>query len=267
MILAVVAAAAFSIRVDWMRGGALASAEVYGGGAAIANDAVAMRLTQKEVARLQRAAAVVAAMPDHFGEKSSERVSVRGTVTTGGKTVVQYEEGEQSQKLAALAAEVLSVTEKAARARGVSARDLPDALAKLAKGAIPLEALHVAAQSRGEPGWLMQVQGNTITVRRYANESYGDPVRRQLSDRELRALVGALRDAKPWSFPRHLHAPAYTELRIDVLGRAVDLRARPANDETSKEFDRLIDYLAQVASPLTRPSATLFPLRGARESR
>jgi hypothetical protein len=255
MIVTVLAAASFAIRVDWTRGvGAMASAEVYESGAGISNDSIAFHLKAADVARLKKAAEVMAPMPDHFGEVENDFLKFRGKVAANGKTVVQYIDGPQSEELSTLAAEVLTTAEKAARANGVTAKDLPDALKKLASGAIPLEALHVAAQSRSIPGWLIQIHGYDITVRPFEKGGYGKAITSRLSRKTLLDLVKLLRDAP--SFPRNLYAPDYGELRVDVLGRAVDFQARPYAGVTptthgakQRAYDKIMDWLQRVGLP------------------
>ena len=257
MILTVLAAASFAIRVDWTRGGGtMASAEVYESGAGISNDSIAFRLKPADVLRLKKAAEVMAPMPDHFGEVENDVVKFRGKVAANGKTVVQFVDGAQSEELSTLAAEVLTTAEKAARANGVTAKDLPDALKKLAAGAIPLEALHVAAQSRSIPGWLIQIHGHDMTVRPFEKGGYGKALTTRLSMQTLMDLVKLLRDSAPSTFPRNLYAPDYGELRVDVLGRAMDVQARPyagvtptSHGAKQRAYDRIMDWLQRVGLP------------------
>jgi hypothetical protein len=249
MILALVAAAALSMRVEWMRGGAMQSAEVYGSRAAIWNDQEAVCLTAEELAAVRRAAAGFESFPERIGEFEGEGLKIRGKVTVNGKTVVQYPHGEQSETLGALAATALTTVAKAADARGVRPQDLQDALDKLARGKIPLEALRVTAQSRGEPGWLLQLHGYEAMSRGFVKGGYTDATRSRVDEKELRALVALLS-----SFPRKVHAPAYTELRVDVLGQAIDVVARPTNTVKSKAFDRVVERLREIAT--ARPAAS-----------
>src|SRR5215218_5196263 len=137
MILALVAATALSVRVDWMRGGAMQRAEVYGSRAAIWNDQLSVRLTAAELASLQRRLAGFEKLPEHFGEVESDFLKIRGKVTVNGKTVVQYLDEEQSEELAAMAAAVLTGVERAAKARGTGASSFAEALRKLEAGTFP----------------------------------------------------------------------------------------------------------------------------------
>lgn len=255
MILALVAATALSVRVDWMRGGAMQSAEVYGSRAAIWNDQLAVTLTAAELASMRRALAGFETMPDHFGEVEPDFLKIRGKVTVNGKTVVQYPDEEQSEELASLATTVLTNVEKAAKARGVAVADLQDALKKVAAGKIPLEALHVSGQSRSEPGFLLQLHGVDATARGFAKGGYTDARRARVGAKDLRALAALLRDARPSAFPRDLYAPVYTELRVEILGKAVDFVARPENEAKSKAFDRLIERLRTIAAT-AKPAAS-----------
>jgi len=210
---------AFRARVEWSRNGRMATAELYGSGAGIWNDERAFCLAAAEIRDIARAIseARFAAMPDRFGEGESDFLTMRGKVTvavgSAGKTVVQIDRGAQSDALAGLAAALLARAEVGGRA-GVGAASLEDGLAKIAAGAIPAEVLRVTAQVRGENGFLLQIRGGAATARRFDPKGGYGPARRMLVD------------VRP-ERPRGVYAPAYTELRVEVLGRSEEVIGRP----------------------------------------
>jgi|ERR1051326_170880 hypothetical protein len=212
-------AADFRVRVEWQRGARMVSAELYGDGAGIWNDERAFRVTAAEIVAMARELreARFAAMPERFGETESDFLTMRGKVSVAvgdaAKTVVQIDRGAQSDALAGLAAGILA---RAEAKGGIGADSLEDGLRKIATGVIPAEALRVSAQVRGENGFLLQIRGGAATARRFDPKNGVGPPRRMHID--VRGL--ALR-------PRGVHAPAYTEWRVEVLGRSEEIIARP----------------------------------------
>jgi len=209
----------FRVRVEWQRGARMVSAELYGDGAGIWNDERAFRVAPAEIVATARELrdARFAAMPERFGEAESDFLTMRGKVSVAvgnaAKTVVQIDRGAQSDALAGLAAGILA---RAEAKGGTGAASLDDGLRKIATGEIPAEALRVTAQVRGENGFLLQVRGGTATARRFDPKSgFGSPRRMRVDVRDL-----AMR-------PRGVHAPAYTEWRVEVLGRSAEILARP----------------------------------------
>jgi hypothetical protein len=207
----------FRVRVEWARGGRMQSAEFYGSGAAIWNDESAFRADIAPIAAAIREAKF-AAMPERFGEAESDFLTMRGKVSVAvgdaAKTVVQLDRGPQSDALAQLAAAVLARAEAGGRA-GVGAESLADGLQKIRVGVIPAEALRVSVQQRGEGGFLLHVKGGEATARRFNPKGGYGPARRMRVD---------VRDV---AMPEGVVAPAYTELRIEVLGKAEERIARP----------------------------------------
>ena len=144
----------------------------------------------------------------------------------------------------------------AATALSIRAKDLPDALEKLASGAIPIEELRITAEVREVPGWLLELRGREITVRQFEKGGYSAARTRQLGSEELRTLVKLLRDAAPATFPKNLYAPTYAHLHVQILDRSRDVQARPYAGVTPTThgarqlaFDRVLDYLQRVALP------------------
>jgi hypothetical protein len=143
-----------------------------------------------------------------------------------------------------------------ATALSIRAKDLPDALEKLASGAIPIEALRITAEVREVPGWLLELRGREITVRQFEKGRLRAARTRRLDSEELRTLVKLLRDAAPATFPKNLYAPTYAHFRVQVLNRSQDVQARPYEGVTPSThgvrqlaFDRVLDYLQRLALP------------------
>jgi len=257
------------VRVDWVRSGAMTTAEVYGSGAAIYDDRIAARLSDADLRAIVRAIeqSRFAAMPSRFGEGDSDFMKMQGRVTVDvdriGKSVVQIEQGPQSEALAILAAEIITVTERASRG-GVTVDNLADALSRLASGAIPPETIRLTVQRRDdrptptERGFLLRLRGREAVARAFAN-GYGPPRRLVLTDAEFAQLASALREADPATLPENLYAPMYTDFRIEILGRSRDLQARtyggvsPATHGTRQAaFDALIERLHALADRVIR---------------
>jgi hypothetical protein len=270
--------AGLRIRVDWLRSGAMTSAEVYGSGAGIYGDRVALHLSDGDLRDIVRALvqARFAAMPSRFGEADSDFLKMRGRVSVDidriGKSVVQIDQGPQSEPLAILAAEVITIAEGASRS-GITVDSLPDALTRLAAGAIPSETIRLTVQRRDdrpsptEPGWLLRLRGREAIARSFTNTAgYGPPRRLILTDDEFAHLAANLRETDPAALPSNLYAPMYTDFRIEILGRSRDLQARPysgvspaTHGARQAAFDRLIESLHTLAERVIReetPTAT-----------
>jgi len=270
--------AGLRIRVDWLRSGAMTSAEVYGSGAGIYDDRVALHISEAGLRDLVRALVQsrFAAMPSRFGEAESDFLKMRGRVSVDidriGKSVVQIDQGQQSEPLAILAAEVITVAEGASR-NGVTVDSLPDALTRLAAGSIPPETIRLTVQRRDdrpsptEPGWLLRLRGREAIARSFTNAAgYGPPRRLILTDAEFAQLAANLRETDPATLPSNLYAPMYTDFRIEILGRSRDLQARPYSGVSPTThgarqiaFDGLVERLRVLADRVIRegtPTAT-----------
>jgi len=256
--------AGLRVRVDWLRSGAMTSAEVYGSGAGIFEDRVALHLSDSDLRAVVRAIAQshFAAMPSRFGEADSDFMKMQGRITVDvdriGKSVLQITQGPQSEPLAILAAEIITIAERASRG-GVTVDSLPDALTRLASGAIPPETIRLTVQRRDdrpsptEAGFLLRLRGREAVARSFTT-GYGPPRRLVLTDAEFAQLAAALRETDPAALPENLYAPMYTDFRIEILGRSRDLQARPYSGVTTTThgarqlaFDNLIDQLRALA--------------------
>jgi hypothetical protein len=249
----------------------MTTAEVYGSGAAIYDDHIATHLTDSDLRAIVRAIeqSHFAAMPSRFGEADSDFMKMQGRVTVDvdriGKSVVQIAEGPQSEPLAILAAEIITVTERASH-RGVTVGSLADALSRLAAGGIPPETIRLTVQRRDdrptptERGFLLRLRGREAVARPFGSGSgYGAPRRLVLTDAEFAQLASLLRESDPATLPENLYAPMYTDFRIEILGRSRDLQARPYSGVTPAThgarqvaFDALIERLRVLAERVIR---------------
>ena len=241
-------------RVEWLRPAGMVSAEVYGSGAGVWNEERAFRLPPADVTAIARAVGRVgfARMPDHFGAGESDFLRMRGKVTVNDKTVVQVMEGDQSEELASLAAEILTRAESAARS-GVTATSFDDALQKIVSRTIPPEALRITVQQRGDSGFLLNIRGGEAVARPFAKKSgYGQQRRLRLTAEELRSLAALLSELPPIA-----SAPVYTELRVEVLNQWKDLQARPEMAiAPNRNFDRIVEQLRRLAERVMERGAT-----------
>jgi hypothetical protein len=263
--------AGLRIRVDWLRSGAMTSAEVYGTGVAIYEDRVAARLSESDLRAIARAIqqSHFAAMPSRFGEGDSDFLKMQGRVTIDidriGKSVVQIAQGPQSEPLAVLAAEIITITQRAS-ADGAAVTNLADALSRLTSGTIPPETIRLTVQRRddrpaaSERGFLLRLRGREAVARPFANGSgYGPPRRLVLTDAEFAQLAATLRESDPATLPENLYAPMYTDFRIEILGRSRDLQARSYSGVTpathgarQAAFDALIERVRGLADRVIR---------------
>ena len=260
--------ATLRVRAEWQRGPEMESAEIHGSGAGVWNDQVALRVSPGDVRAIARSIdeARFAAMPDRFG-KGRKKIRGKVTVSTDGaaKTVVQMADGERSEALATLAAEVITIGRNAAK-NGTRAQSLADGLQKVAAGALPLEALRVFVQRRDDrsearqAGWLLHIRGREAIARAVDPKSgYGNAHRIVLTEDDLRSIVTLLRESDFATLPNTLYAPMYTDFRVDVLDRSRDLQARRYGGVSAKThgarqeaFDRAFEKARALAQRALR---------------
>jgi len=239
----------FRVSVEWWRGDTRSTAVIYGSGAGVWNGQRAFRLPRESVVAIETMLrdAHFNEMPARFGAEESDFLKMRGKIVAGvggtGHSVVQIVDGPQSDELATLAAAILA---KASAAGGVTSESLNDGLQRIAAGEIPAEALRVELQRRGEHGFSMQLRGDEVFARPFAEASgYGAPRRLRLSANEVRDIAALLHDAS--NFSPNLNAPEYTDLRVDVLNHTKEVQARPQFELLNKRFNAVVDALHAIA--------------------
>ena len=251
----------FRVSVEWWRGDKRSTAVIYGSGAGVRDGERAFRLPRTTVAEIEKMLrdAKFDEMPARFGEAESDFLRMRGKIVAGsggrGHSVVQLVDGPQSDELATLAAAILA---KASAAGGVTATSLNDGLAKIAAGEIAPQTLHVELQRRGGEGFSMQLRGDDVFVRPFAEKSgYGAPKRLRLSEDEVKKLALLMRDAD--HLAANVNAPDYTDFRVDVLNHAKEVQGRPQFQLLRRDFNGIVDALVAIAKrALTSGEAATF---------
>jgi hypothetical protein len=238
-------------------------------------------LSQEQVTQVLQAfrKAGFGSMPRSFGvpnirpgTKPQVVPSIHLSLTIAGvkKTVHQWDGGEQSKELAALAAEILRLSEEAVKKNGVGATDVADGLQKIARKELAPETLSVSIQRRIDDqgtkaaiNWAMTIKGRTVRVHKQAGDQRSwIPVRLQLSHPDCEELVRFLADNGAGNLPTTLYAPNPTYLTVNVLGHGKTYSARPSADpkagEQQKQFDR---SMISSSSFIKRPYRKASPRR------
>ncbi len=253
----------FSAEVAWRREGAVTTAKVFGSGVGIWRTRAQFRLSRKQVLSIVQAMdeAGFGRMPEQFGEDLEKdqalQMAGRITVSLGDRTkrVTQLADGEQSAALEGVAKRFLEVCEAGRKEGEITAASLPDALGKLGRGELAPETLQLYVQrvvehpgeGEGPFGWILHSTGRTLVVReRSSAKGMGTPVSFRLDPHDFEALVRALQDADPATFPGNLYAPDYTDFTVRILDQGRSLQARrflnvtpQTHGEKQKRFDAL----------------------------
>jgi hypothetical protein len=206
-------------------------------------------------------------MPASFGvahasgtkPQVSPAIHVTLTIARVSKTVDQYSYGgKQSKELAALAAEVLQLSEDAEKKNGVRAADVPAGLKKIANKELAPETLALFIQNRIEDkgasvtiNWDMTIKGRTVRANKQAGEKGSwIPVQLRLSRPQFDEMIQCLIENDAGNLPAALHARSTTYLTLRVLGRSKDCSAKPSSDvvagERQQQFSRIYDKLQQL---------------------
>lgn len=178
-------------------------------------------------------------------------VSVRIGDTHAGS--IQAGGGEQSAALAKLADTLLTICEKAAKRSPVTAASLDAGLSMLAKGdllpetfSLLVHRLIMRGGKPGEEGFLLRMQGRTVTTRRRPKGKIGPEVRLELTEKQYRKVLDLLVKNEPGKFPVNLWAQHYTDFNLTVLNHRKSMQARQfarltpqTHGEKQKQFDRI----------------------------
>ena len=249
--------------------GGFRQVEVFGNGVTIWNRARQYALGSERVRAVLEALdrADFAEMEPMYGQEELDaamRVICRVVVTLDGVTKQsgQLAEGPQNRRLKGLARTILDGAFEPPGV-GVTADDLDDGLTKIADGRLAPEALHVLlnrkpdefALSRGEPGYILRIEGRRATVQRFtADHGYEDAVGHSLDDAELASLTSLLAAQRIGDLPANLYAVYYTDLVVEVLDRDQRIQARQfanttraTHGEAQERFDRALDGLSELA--------------------
>ena len=185
-------------------------------------------------------------------------VQVRiGSVT---QSCSQLGGGVQSAELAKLADDLLTVCENAAKKNPVTAATLGEGIAKLANEQLLPETLSVLVHRvlfknamPGEEGFLMRMEGRTVTTRRRPQKGMGPEVRLELSPKEFQEVVKILKENEPGQFPVNLWAQYYTDFNVTILNHRKSMQARQfarltpkTHGEKQKQFDRIFAAMEKL---------------------
>lgn len=279
------------IAASWARDAGYTSVKVWGSGVGIWQNRTQFRLSRDQVVSLLKilSAAKVGAMvppdakaPAAEPPKSPLRLLGTLSVVVGPerKSLNQLARGAQSEPLRELVLAILSFCEKAATA-GVTASGMKDGLSKLAAGTLAPETFEAVVQRREDPkgasageSWLLRINGLRITDRLMPKGQAPPPARMlTLSREDFLRLARLLQENDPGNLPNNVFAPAYTDLRVEVLGQDRTISARAYLGVTSEThgakqqaFDRLYEAFralhervqkdgVPVADPEDRPPA------------
>jgi hypothetical protein len=250
--------------------GVLLSAEIFGSGVGIWRGEAQFRLPPERISEQLAALSKsgFANWPESFGGKRDPkpaqnqppRVTCRVSLDLDGhhKQVVQFQYGDQSPKLAAVARGILDACRAPGRS-GVRAESLNDGLGKIANGELDPVTLQVIVNRRSplspreDPGeaWLLRIDRGEVTTRDHTRgQGYGEEVALALDEESLAELMGVLRKADLAGLPPNLYAELYTDVSVSVLDQRAQVQARrfdgmtpETHGEKQKSFDRLLDVL------------------------
>ncbi len=179
--------------------------------------------------------------------------TVSHTVSTFGK----YPDVEEAARpLVKLVNVVRAVCERPA-AEGIRAKDLADGLSKVSKQQLADVALEVFVSrpdEAGGAGWMARVEGTRVTTQESKKgRGWAPPVEMRLSNHDFLKLVGEVSAARPWTFLPNLYDEGYTDLKISVLNRSVNVQARPfsgmdpkAHEDLRKAFRGVVEAVRQL---------------------
>jgi hypothetical protein len=269
------------IDVSWPRGAKPTSARIYGNGIGIWDRRLQFTLPRRDVVSALQVLrdARFGAMPGSFGsdaegEEGEEPVRLQGRIDLriGGltKRVAQYVDGEQSPELAAAAQKLLAICAEPG-AKGKGAANLEEGLRLVAEKRLAPEVLSVVLNrraARGDAkaeGWILRVDGRRVRNREMpAGQPPPLPRRLVLSEPDFLDLVRTLSAEQVASLPTNLYAPAYTDLRVELLDHSRDVAARQFLNVTAethgakqKAFDRILEKLGALHEKAQRDGVPL----------
>lgn len=264
--------APFFLRVDCVSDKGARNLRLFPDGTAIWDDRLEVELPpqlRRALAGLLREGGLTSLAPEYGAKikpderKAPLRVScaVEFRTDVASKRSRQYVDGYQSAPLNDLANALLDRVAPVAEARGIGIESLADGLKKLAAGHLSAHGFRlslVELPADGSSGMIMQINGDTASIRSYApGAEVGEVAMLALDDARLGRLANALRDAGIESLPVNLWAANQLELEVEMLDRRKTLIARQfmrlsaeTLGESQRRFDQMIGELRRIRSEL-----------------
>ena len=261
--------AGLRVRVDWLRSGAMTSAEVYGSGAGIFEDRVALDLSDSDLRAVVRAIAQsrFAAMPSRFGEADSDFMKMQGRITVDSiasarascRSIKDRSRSRSRSWQRRSSPSPNAQAEEASRSTAcpMRCRSSPPAPFRPRRFALPCSAAMIGPHLP-KRGFLLRLRGREAVARAFTT-GYGPPRRLVLTDAEFAQLSRRAPRNRSRRVTRNLYAPMYTDFRIDILGRSRDLQARTysgvspsTHGARQAAFDALIKQIHALAERVIR---------------
>ena len=172
---------------------------------------------------------------EHHGENVTQLIrSVTLTVAGMTKTVEQDNKAPESEAFRKMVAAIVAICRPAA-AKGVTAKNLHDGLAKIAAGTLRPELLRVivnapelrSLRSQEGQGWKLKIGYARLTAQKWTlQKGPGAPAQKWLSDQEIRSLAQILATSHAASLPGNLNLSGYLQFSVSVLNRNRTIMAR-----------------------------------------
>jgi hypothetical protein len=168
---------------------------------------------------------------------------VSKTVNHVVSTFGTFADVEEAAKPLVRIVNVVRATCEGPAAKGIRAKDLADGLSKVAGGRLAEVALKVFVSRPKEAdgdGWMTRVEGKRVTDQiSTKGKGWSTPVELRLSSDDFLEFVRTVSAAKPGTYPQNLYDEGYTDLRISVLNRSVNVQARPFANMDPKKHDEI----------------------------
>lgn len=173
--------------------------------------------------------------------------SVQLTIGDVSKLVVQNSRVNTLQALEDLTRAIFEACEVAAQ-KGRSAASLQEGLEMLAAGKLAPEALLLvvnvppeAKPAERKRGMIVSIEAGSVrVVRQTHGEPPSEPEMRRITQEEVKALMGVLRESDWASMPVNIYADRYTDITVSVLQHRHMAQARrfAGKDPTTQRAER-----------------------------
>ncbi|MCC6132934.1 MAG: hypothetical protein IT186_23635 [Acidobacteria bacterium] len=186
-------------------------------------------------------------------------------VSVGGarKMVTQFNKGAIHEPFMKLGRDLFeAVRDSAASAKTV--KTLGEGLDAIEKGGLSRRALFllmnriIETKTPGSDaaGWLIRIEGDEVSAsERTFSKGEGPVYRTKLDAKASAKLLQTVRQSQPDQFPPNLYEETYTDLKVSVLNRSVNVNARQfAGMDAKTHLDKQarFDQLVQAMETLLR---------------